>query len=521
MTRALTTFLSLFESFHSSGSVVACAAPFLITLVLVLFRPSLTRTKLPPGPMAFPFVGNLLSLPTTQKAQGLRDMEQSKSYGDITYFHGLGQSLVILNNRHAMSELFIRRSDITGGRPTLTMCGELVGYNKAIVLKQPGKEFREMRKELGAAVGKGSALSRNKLLRHQELGRYLSNLLETPSLLFEHNRWLIGTYTLSIAYGYRPTKFNDTFIIAAERALAEFVDLIQPGTWIVDLFPFLKHVVLRLPFTRYKETISRYQESQKALSITPFRMVKSQLARGTAPESVCATLINKFPTRSTTEEDEAYLAWIAGNIYAGGSDTTVSSLCSFYLAMCLSPTAKKKAQAEIDAFTERMDRFPNANEKDRCPYICALISELYRWAIVAPLGIPHMFTEDVEYNGYLIPRNTTILVNAWAISQDPEIYPEPDQFRPERFLGNKQQLDPREYAFGGGRRLCPGIDLADTMMFLALSGILAVFEICPLPSCPLSYAFRDAFSRHPLPFECSITVRSSRAQDWINVALAE
>jgi len=233
-------------------------------------------------------------------------------------------------------------------------------------------------------------------------------------------------------------------------------------------------------------------------------------------------LIQKFPTRSTAEEGETFLAWIVGNIYAGGSDTTVSSLCSFYLAMCLSPTSKLKAQAEIDAFTERMDRCPNTNEKDQFPYLCALISELYRWALVAPMGIPHMFIGDVRYNGYTIPKNTTILLNAWGISQDPEIYPDPTEFCPERFLGEKQQLDPREFAFGAGRsRICPGIDLADTMMFLALSAILAVFDICPLPDCRPAYAFRDRFSRHPLPFECSITLRSSKAQDWIDAALAE
>jgi hypothetical protein len=64
-----------------------------------------------------------------------------------------------------------------------------VGYDKAIVLKQPGKEFREMRKELTAAVGKTGAARRNSLLRRQYLGLYLSNLLLTPNLLFQHNRW--------------------------------------------------------------------------------------------------------------------------------------------------------------------------------------------------------------------------------------------------------------------------------------------------------------------------------------------
>ncbi|KAF9445165.1 cytochrome P450 [Macrolepiota fuliginosa MF-IS2] len=489
--------------------------------VWVLWSISLSKTNLPLGPTALPVLGNLLSMPRNDKARKLRDLAFSKNYGDITYFHGLGQSILILNNQKAMSELLVRRSDVTAGRPTLTMCGELVGYDKAIVLKQPGKEFREMRKALSAAIGKSAATNRDRLLRRQDLGLYLKNISGTPHLVYEHSRWVIGTYTLAIAYGYRPTKYNDNFITAAQRALSEFVDLIQPGTWIVDVLPFLKHVLLRLPFSGYPKEVARYQESQKALSITPWRMVKKQLSNGTAPESICVSLMQEYQTRASTEEGETSLAWIVGNIYAGGSDTTVSSLCSFYLAMCMFPRVQKKAQAEIDAFTECMDRCPNTNEKEQFPYLCALITELYRWAIVAPMGIPHMFVEDVVYNGYHVPKNTTILVNAWAISQDSSIYPDPTEFRPERFLGEKQQLDPREFAFGGGRRLCPGMDLADTMLFFTLSTVLAVYDISPSPESPPMWKFTDKFSRHPLPYPYRITLRSAKSQEWIDDALVE
>jgi hypothetical protein len=66
-----------------------------------------------------------------------------------------------------------------------------VGYNEGIALKQPGKEFREMRKELSAAVGKGGAPTRDKHLHQRNLGLYLSNLLRTPDHLFMHNRWYV------------------------------------------------------------------------------------------------------------------------------------------------------------------------------------------------------------------------------------------------------------------------------------------------------------------------------------------
>jgi len=420
-----------------------------------------------------------------------------------------------------MAELLIRRSDLTAGRPILTMCGELVGYNNAIVLKQPGKEFRGMRREINLAVGKSHAASRDKLLHRQDLGQYMLNLLSTPDLLFEHNRWLIGTYTLAVGYGHRPTKYNDAFITAAERALFEFVDLIQPGAWIVDIFPFLKHLLLRLPFSNYKKNIAKFKESQKALSITPYNMVKEQLAKGTALPSVCASLIQKYQGENLTEQEETHLAWIVGNIYAGGADTSVSTLCSFYLAMCLSPASKLKAQTEIDQFTERTHRCPSPDEKEQFPYLCALITELYRWGIVAPLGIPHAFVEEAEYGGYTIPKGTSILTNAWAIAQDPEIFPEPEDFQPERFLGSEKRLDPRDFAFGAGRRICPGIDFADAMLFLSISTVLAVFDINPIPECLPSYAYKDRFSKHPEPFKCSITLRSAKSRDWIDACLAE
>ncbi|KAF5367249.1 hypothetical protein D9757_011706 [Collybiopsis confluens] len=483
-----------------------------------------SRANLPPGPFAFPILGNLISMPTKEKARQFRDMTSSKNYGEITYFHGLGQSILIINSLRAMSEFFVRRSDLSGGRPTLTMCGELVGYDKAIVLKQPGKEFREMRKELSYAIGKGSASKRDRLLRREDLGTYLQNIAKMPNLLWEHSRCVINTYSLAIAYGYRPAKYNDEFITKAERALSEFVDLIQPGSWIVDLFPFLKHVVLRIPFSRYPREIAKYQESQKALSITPWRMVKTQLSEGTAPESVCLSLMQKFPERVLTAEGESSLSWIVGNIYAGGSDTVRGSLSSGSIKVSIMINRPYQRYAEIDEFTNRMGRCPNTNEKDQFPYLSAMISELYRWAIVAPMGIPHMLVEDMVYNGYIIPKNTTLLVNAWSISQDPSIYPDPTTFHPERFVDKAQlELDPREFAFGGGRRICPGINLADTMLFFTLSMVLAVYNISPLPKSksPPLWAFTDKFSRHPLPFPCKITLRSAKCQEWIDGALAE
>ncbi|KAG1880396.1 cytochrome P450, partial [Suillus tomentosus] len=127
----------------------------------------------------------------------------------------------------------------------------------------------------------------------------------------------------------------------------------------------------------------------------------------------------------------------------------------------LYPEVQKHAQAEIDAIVGQ-DRFPAFNERDKLPYIGALIQELLRWAPVAPQGQPYILgllhraiKEDV-YEGYCIPEGATVIANIFSISQDEKMYPDPLEFRPERFLGSSPQLDPRKFIFGLGRRRCPG-----------------------------------------------------------------
>jgi cytochrome P450 len=63
--------------------------------------------------------------------------------------------------------------------------------------------------------------------------------------------------------------------------------------------------------------------------------------------------------------------------------------------------------------------------------------------------------EDV-YEGYRIPEGATVIANVFAITRDEEMYPDPLEFRPERFLGPSPQVDPHKFVFGFGRRACPG-----------------------------------------------------------------
>ena len=99
--------------------------------------------------------------------------------------------------------------------------------------------------------------------------------------------------------------------------------------------------------------------------------------------------------------------------------------------MALYPEVQKKAQAEIDAVVGQ-NRLPDFHDRPSLPYINAVVKETSRWNLVGPLGrsfviivvvtiltssegIPHMSTNDDEYNGFYIPKGTIMIANAWLV----------------------------------------------------------------------------------------------------------
>lgn len=109
------------------------------------------------------------------------------------------------------------------------------------------------------------------------------------------------------------------------------------------------------------------------------------------------------------------------------------------------------------------------------------------------------------------------------MNNDPEFYPNPDEFRPERYLpsdGQSVAPDPHDNTFGFGRRICPGRITADTSTFLAISHALFAFNIDkPIGEdgnvIEPEAKFTPGFISHPVPFKCSLTPRSAKRQQLI------
>ncbi|KAG2062633.1 cytochrome P450, partial [Suillus decipiens] len=151
-----------------------------------------------------------------------------------------------------------------------------------------------------------------------------------------------------------------------------------------------------------------------------------------------------------------------------------------------------RAQAEIDCVIgEALGRLPDWDDRASMPYVNAIIQETLRWFPVIPLGIPHATVDDDVYEGHFIPKGATVMANTWAMARNPEKYPNPKMFIPERHMSKvtteaeepsaHHGRDEISYAFGFGRRVCVGRHVADASLFAAIVNILAVFQIERVP----------------------------------------
>ena len=111
-------------------------------------------------------------------------------------------------------------------------------------------------------------------------------------------------------------------------------------------------------------------------------------------------------------------------------------------------------------------------------YLMATIHETLRRRPVLPNAAPRLVMREIEVGGWSYPPGVGLVPDAYAIHHDPEIYPDPYAFRPERFLGQK----PGTYTwipFGGGRRRCLGASFAILEMTAVLRAVFAAAELQP------------------------------------------
>lgn len=474
-------------------------------------------TPYPPGPRPLPLIGNVLDIPKDYSWLAYTDF--SKKYGDIQSFHIFGQVIVVLSSTKATKDLLEKRGDIYSDRPEIPFF-KMMEYEWVLALARYTERWRLGRKLLDRGLGTGAA-SAYRPLQQLKARLLLTRLLENPHEWEAHVELLQGELTLDMAYGYEVEGRDDRMVEASRKTSQMGSETALPSDLLVNGLPFLRHIPEWLPWFSYKPLARIGRDIGHEVVHEPIRFVKESMLNGTARPSLALKNLQEAERLEGSErvKVEKTIREALATLYTAAADTTVSSILTAFLAILLRPDLHIKAQAELDAVTGR-ERLPTFEDRPRLPFVDAVCKEVLRWRPATPLALPHAATEDNIYEGFFIPKGAVVFGNTWAILHDPTVYPEPDAFKPERFLNQDGTLrdDPvLMSAFGYGKRICPGKHFADATLFIVVASVLSVFNVRrPDPEGgSFSYSYTGSIVSRPNPFPCLVTPRDKISEELI------
>ncbi|EPT04818.1 hypothetical protein FOMPIDRAFT_1112479 [Fomitopsis schrenkii] len=483
---------------------------------------------LPPGPKPLPLVGNITNL--TSRELWLRTKDWARQYGDMTYLHVFGQGLLFLNNYEGAVELLEKRGAIYSDKPGLVMAGDLCGCENMVAFTRYGDKSRRQRRLMNMALGVNSVKQYSPLLE-SDAHDLLKRLLQNPADYVDNLKRYAGGLTLSAIYGYQVRSNEDEMLRLADECVNILSNDIASGggIWPVDIFPALQSLPDWAPGAGFKRKAAVWKSKMEEFVEKPYAYVKERMRDGTALPCFCTTLLEELQERSREEKKEAEqidpqrdfdIRWTANSMYSASIDTTMTVVSHFILAMILHPEVLARVQEEIDTVVGS-GRLPTFSDRASLPYLESVMSETLRWGVPVPLALPHRLMEDDTYNGYHIPKGTLVFGNVWNMVRNPELYPDPEAFHPERFLVPADELtakrrDPRNYVFGFGRRRCPGLHLIEQSLWIVMACMVATLDISKAIDdngdvIEPKISFDNSVFRTPSPFKCDLRPRSEQS----------
>ncbi|KIK41434.1 hypothetical protein CY34DRAFT_761792 [Suillus luteus UH-Slu-Lm8-n1] len=436
---------------HMSGNTqLVLGATVCVWAIGVIIRAYRRRSYLPPSPPTRRLRGHFLPL---QNAS-LTVVWWIDEYGPLITIRSGLRTTVIIDRYKAAVDIMEKQGKLVADRPRLA-AGEIVTRGLSIILARAGDRFRRSRRALQSHLQPKSAEEYQPLQMSQAKNMIL-NLLDDPDNFQNHATTYAASTILKVAYGKTtPTSATDPEIREARKLTRRLRTILRHGHYLVDSIPWLKY----LP--GYAPELQDEFERTKRLYTGQLNRVKLQMNNEDIGPSFAKYILENEHLYGFTEIQMAYLA---GAFFGAGTETTAMAICTVLMAATHFPEEQARVQDELDEVIGRK-RAPTFTDRSSLPRLEAFIP-----------GVPRRTTQD---ENYCIPAGTTIVGNHWAISRDPEVYPEPNAFKPQRWIDGQGRLrnNLAFFVFGFGRRVCPGQHVAHRSVFINSVLILWAFQL--------------------------------------------
>ncbi|KAJ6544151.1 cytochrome P450 [Mycena capillaripes] len=487
-----------------SFQVVGAASALALATAFFLLSRSRQRRPFPPGPRPLPLIGNLFDIPRSNAWETF--FKWKDLYGDVVYLNILGRSIVLLNSTQATYDLLEKRGTIYSDRPQFPLIN-LAGHQWNFGFKPYGKEWQSLRRAFTSQYNSMATLRSFHDAHRVSSSTFLLNVLREPDQTSNHMRVRGAQVIFNVTYGI--SVYSENIMQTTEDVMDLVSVALYPSMWIINPISMLNSFPRWLGGKFVSERVQKWQTDLENLRNVPFEIAKKTLASGTAKPCFTVNLLQELGTSSDAAAmDEGVIR-----------DTAAIALGVFLLTMVLNEAVQRLAQSEIDSVVGT-DRLPDFIDRERLPFITAIMKEVLRWHPPAPTGIPHELTQDDIYQGMHIPAGSIVMGNIWGLVHDPQMYPDPFKFDPTRYISDGKfdcsKNDPSRFVFGFGRRACPGKLFTEDSLWLMIAQFLAVYSVSPPTSGPTPRAaFRSGAISRPLPFKHLIRPRSHAARNLL------
>ncbi|KAL9560682.1 hypothetical protein ACKAV7_015173 [Fusarium commune] len=460
------------------SQAIVLIGTLLATLVIWRLVETWRRPPFPPGPKGrYPFMGMTFDMPSKRPWETFG--EWAKQYGPIMYFRTGLQHVIVISDAKVYRELIGMRASIYSDRPPSEV-GDLISGGRRSVLMPYGTRWRMVRRIFTNVL---TAKKCDGYVPFQELESLatIHNMLHEPKgYAHELHRYALSV-ARTVAFGKRVPTSSSQFATEIREVMENFSKAMTPGKYLFEAIPILR----KLP--RFAQPWLRELEKFKNLELSfALKCYRDAVRQAELhPNRPCMAREVKAEMEKAQEEDEVQASSTCMEILGAGSETTASALHFTILALATHPEVVEKAHQELDRIIGQ-DRFPTWADEPNLPYIRAIIKETQRWRSISPMSFPHYTSKDDVYNGYYIPKNCVVRVNHWMMYSNDERYSNPEKFDPERFINHTQSAAASanavdasgrdHFSYGGGKRICPGIHLAERSLFMMTSRMLQTFK---------------------------------------------
>uniref|UniRef100_A0A7N9ANS6 unspecific monooxygenase n=1 Tax=Mastacembelus armatus TaxID=205130 RepID=A0A7N9ANS6_9TELE len=456
-----------------------------LTLLLYAYWPyGIFKRMGIPGPKPVPFFGTMLAY---RKGFTTFDEECFKKYGKTWGIFDCRQPVLCITDPAMIKTVLIKECySLFTNRRNFHLNGPL--YDAVNIAEDD--QWRRIRSILSPSFTSGRLKEMFDIMKHHS-----ANLISSMKKRADKDEPLelkefFGPYSMDVVTS---TSFSvdidslnnpsDPFVTNIKKMLK--FDVFNTLFLLVALFPFLIPILEKLEFSFVPSTVTDF-------FYTALQKIKSnrESSKQTSRVDFLQLMIDSQKSNEGNQDkglnDHEILSQAMIFIFAG-YETSSSSLCFLAYNLATNPHVMKELQEEIDS------TFPNKAPIEYQPlmqmqYLDSVVNESLRLYPIAP-RLERVAKATVEINGIVIPKDMVVMVPTWPIHRNPDLWPEPDEFKPERFSKeNKANIDPYTYMpFGAGPRNCIGMRFALVMMKLAMVEILQrySFSVCEETEVPL------------------------------------